>query len=425
MEIYNDTLEEELERNKRLIPDPETVMAIEKFANELQVTGLTDYRVMFYVIRLRVLSKIMGPAFLMPKKDDITRAIAELQKKRDPEKQEKVKKRHENRPVELSPRTIEDYKQAMRKFYSWHLSKKAYGQVMCHVKMQNNVNRMKKSEDMLTDSEMELILKNAMNPRDKALFSLLYDSGCRVGEILSLQIKDLKFDQYGAFIHVTGKTGERNVRVVGNSIAYLREWLRSHPIGNPESWLFVGINGDKLGQPLDYDTMRSALRKACARAGIEKRIHPHLFRHSAATRLAGVLSESVLKKTMGWTGGSRMAATYVHLNDTETDRAVLQAHGIETEKRTLESSKPLKCPRCGTLQPSYAKICTNCFMVLDQSLAIQTTLNFDVSLDKEQKSPGSITGEIKNYEAMKPLLLMIQDMQKTMDELKKKLDQKS
>ena len=411
MAIYDNTLADELARNKRLIPDSEVVRTLEKFANELRVSGLTDYRVMFYLVRLRVLSKIMGSAFLKPTRDDITHAIAELQLIEKPKK--------------LSPRTIEDYKQAMRKFYTWHLSKKVYAQVVGHVKIQNNVNRTKKSEDMLTDSEMELILKNAMNPRDKALFSLLYDSGCRVGEILTLRIQDLKFDQYGALIHVTGKTGERNVRVVGNSIAYLREWLRIHPLGNLDSWLFVGINGDKLGQPLDYDTMRSALRKACIRAGIKKRIHPHLFRHSAATRLAGVLSESVLKKTMGWTGGSRMAATYVHLNDVETDRAVLQAHGIETEKHTLEPNKPMKCPRCGTLQPSYAKICTNCFMVLDQSLAIKTTLSFDVNLDKEQKIPGSLTGEIKNYEAMKPLLLMIQEMQKTMDELKKKLDQKS
>lgn len=424
MGIYDDTLSEELARNRRLIPDSETVRAIEKFANELKVSGLTDYRVMFYIIRLRVLTRIMGSAFLKPTRDDITNAIAELQKEKEPDNQENGK-RHINKPLKLSPRTIEDYKQAMRKFYTWHLSKKVYAQVMGHVKMQNNVNRTKKSEDMLTDSEMELILKNAMNPRDKALFALLYDSGCRVGEILTLRIQDLDFDQYGALIHVTGKTGERKVRIVGNSIAYLKEWLRSHPMGNPDSWLFVGINGDKLGQPLDYDTMRSALRKSCIRAGIKKRIHPHLFRHSAATRLAGVLSESVLKKTLGWSGGSRMAATYVHLNDTETDRAVLQAHGIETEKHTLETVKPKACPRCGSLQPSYSKICTNCFMVLDQSLAINTTLSMDVEIDSKQETPGSLTGKITNYETLKPLILLIQDMQSAMAEMKKQLEKKS
>lgn len=425
MAIYHVTLEDELERNRRLIPDSQVIATLEKFARELKVSGLTDYRVAFYIVRLRVLSGIMGSAFLRPTRDDVTHAIAELQKERKPEKHENGKGRHGYMPIRLSPRTVEDYKQAMRKFYSWHLSKKTYGQVMGHIKMLNNVNRTKKSEDMLSDSEMEMILKNAMNPRDKALFSLLYDSGCRVGEILTLRIQDVKFDQYGALIHVTGKTGERNVRIVGNSISYLREWLRIHPLGNPDSWLFVGINGYKLGQQLDYDTMRSALRKACIRAGIRRRIHPHLFRHSTATRLAGVLSESILKRTMGWTGGSRMAATYVHLNDTETDRAVLQGYGIETEKHTLESNKPVTCPRCGTLQPSHAKICSNCFLILSETLAIRTTMGMDVELDKEQKTPGSLTGELRNYDSMKSILLMIQEMQRTMDEMKRKLEEKS
>lgn len=408
MSIYRDSLDTELARNTRLIPDVEAVDKIRRFAMELKASGLTDYRVMFYTVRLRKLTRILGSSFLNPSKDDIINAINTLQN--DPK---------------VSPRTVEDYKQAMRKFYSMSLPKKAYGQVMANIQMKNNVNRTKKSEDLISDSEIELILQNAMNPRDKALFSLLYDSGCRVGEILTLRIRDVKFDQYGALIHVTGKTGERNVRIVGNSIAYLKGWLRAHPLGQPDSLLFVGINGDKLGQPLDYDTMRSALRKSCQRAGITKRIHPHLFRHTKATQLAGVLSDSVLKKSMGWKGGSRMAGVYVHLNDTETDRAYLQAHGIETEKPTLKTIKPITCPRCGTLQPSYAKICTNCFLILDQAVAINTTLNMEISLDTEQKTPGTVTGKIENYNSLRPLLVMIQEMQKTMNEMQKQLKQKS
>lgn len=404
MGIYEDTLQKELDRNSRLIPDSMAVDRIQKFAKELKVQGLTDYRVMFYIIRLRKLTRIMGYAFLNPSKDDINNAVHSLQQ-----------------DTEISPRTVEDYKQAMRKFYSWQLNKRDYTKALGHIKILNNVNRTKKSEDMISEPEMELILKNAMNPRDKALFSLLYDSGCRVGEILTMRIKDVDFDEYGAMIHVAGKTGERKVRIVGNSIPYLKEWLRVHPMASPESWLFVGINGDKLGQPLDYDTMRSALRKSCQRAGLKKRIHPHLFRHSKATQLAGVLSDSVLKKTMGWSGGSRMAGVYIHLNDQETDRAILEAHGIKKEERTLLATKPIKCPRCGTLQPSYAKVCTNCFMILDQSLAINTTLSMDVKLDAEQKTPGTLTGKIENYDTLKPLLIMIQEMQKSMDDLKKQL----
>lgn len=71
---------------------------------------------------------------------------------------------------------------------------------------------------------MSLILENCKNPRDRTLFSLLYDSGYRIGELMTLKNKDLDFDQYGAVSSVAGKTGYRKVRVVGNSISYLREW---------------------------------------------------------------------------------------------------------------------------------------------------------------------------------------------------------
>ena len=49
----------------------------------------------------------------------------------------------------------------------------------------------------------------------------------------------------------------------------------------------------------------------------------------------------------------------------------------------------------------------------------------DVNIDGEQKSPGSLTGKIENYDSIKPLLIMIQDMQKSMDDLKKQLNQKT
>ena len=55
------------------------------------------------------------------------------------------------------------------------------------------------------------------------LFSLLYDSGSRLVEIMTLRNKDVDFDQYAAVLSVTGKTGYRKVRVFGNSVSHLRE----------------------------------------------------------------------------------------------------------------------------------------------------------------------------------------------------------
>ena len=72
---------------------------------------------------------------------------------------------------------------------------------------------------MITETELEKIVSVLNNARDKAIVYALYDSGCRIGELLTLRNKDVEFDEYGAILSVTGKTGYRKVRVVGNSIS--------------------------------------------------------------------------------------------------------------------------------------------------------------------------------------------------------------
>ncbi len=406
--IYRDTVDKELERNKRLISDSKARDRIKAFSADLKVEeGLTNHRVIFYIIRLRTVYNLMPDTFLNPTKQSIKELITKVSER------------------DVSPRTIEDYKQAIRKFYSWHLTRKAYNQNVAWVRVRNNVNRLKKPEQMITSDEMQRISDNLMNVRDKALFSLMYDSGARIGEILTMKIEDLGFDQYGAKCRVSGKTGFRTIRIVGDSVAFLRDWIKTHPNGsNPESWLFVGIAGNNYGQQMEYDQVRSSLRKACKRAGITKRIHPHLFRHSRATELSSVLSDTVLKSHFGWSGSSRMAGVYTHINDTETDNAILKAHGIQvTESRTLETAKFQTCTRCHSEMPSYAKICSNCFMILDQATAIKTEFSMDVELDKKQDKEGWVTGKINNYDEIKPLLLIMQEMQKSIDELKKQIKQ--
>ena len=45
---------------------------------------------------------------------------------------------------------------------------------------------------------------------------MLYDSGCRIGELLTLRVKDIEYDDYGIRLTVNGKTGVRRVRTVGD-----------------------------------------------------------------------------------------------------------------------------------------------------------------------------------------------------------------
>ncbi|MCL4341066.1 MAG: tyrosine-type recombinase/integrase [Candidatus Thermoplasmatota archaeon] len=88
----------------------------------------------------------------------------------------------------------------------------------------------KKPEDLITPDEFNKLLNYAGNTRNKALISLLYDSGCRIGEILGMRRQDITFDQYGAKLNVSVKTRYRKVYVLGTSVRFAKMWLKKHPI---------------------------------------------------------------------------------------------------------------------------------------------------------------------------------------------------
>ncbi|MEM3829269.1 MAG: site-specific integrase, partial [Conexivisphaerales archaeon] len=244
-----------------------------------------------------------------------------------------------------------------------------YFEVVSKIKINNHASKEKKPEDLITKEELNDLLKACVNERDKALISLLYDSGCRIGELLTLRVKDVEYDEYGMRLTVAGKTGVRRVRVVGDSVPLLRAYEERYNRKNPDDLLFVGMDGGVL----KYGAVNTMLYKVSRRAGIKKRIHPHLFRHTRATLLARDLPEAPLESQMGWVHGSRMSRIYVSLSAQQQDEAVLRVYGIEKKKdeKGLEYV-PQICPRCGTENPGrdISKYCYKCGMPLDKNLMV-------------------------------------------------------
>jgi integrase/recombinase XerC len=119
-----------------------------------------------------------------------------------------------------------------------------------------------------------------MGARDLAILLLLYGSGLRVSEALSLSARDLPI---GETIRVTGKRAKtRIVPVVAPVRAAIEAYVRQCPyaIAN-DSPLFVGARGG----PLSADLVRRAVRAARKRLGLPDTLTPHALRHSFATHL--------------------------------------------------------------------------------------------------------------------------------------------
>jgi hypothetical protein len=103
------------------------------------------------------------------------------------------------------------------------------------------------------------------------------------------------------------------------------------------------------------------------RAKIQKRVFPHLFRHSRLTELAKYMTEQELKVYAGWRPNSDMAQTYVHLSGADIDNKILAINGIKSdENKRLPTIPTLKCYRCGEFNNVGNKFCWKCNAPLTQ-----------------------------------------------------------
>lgn len=225
-------------------------------------------------------------------------------------------------------------------------------------------------EDLLTeDDRTRLLYACGENARDRAFIDVHFEGGTRPGEILSLRIKHVKFDNIGAMIHVDGKTGPRPIRLI-TSVPNLAKWLDVHPLkDNPEAPLWIVLDQSRFGEPLNNSGARALLQRACEKAHMSKRVNLKLFRHSEATRSANFMTEAQMRVRHGWTPASKMPSRYVHLVSADVDQALLKHYGIEKEVKE-PISLPKQCIICKEQNAPESTRCSNCGRALDLATAM-------------------------------------------------------
>ena len=131
---------------------------------------------------------------------------------------------------------------------------------------------------VLTTDEVVSLLDAFTSRKYSVFFAMMYATGLRVGEACQLKTTDIDAKQ--GVIRVIGKGDkERLVTLSDRLLPILRAyWAAERP---PKPWLFVS----KRGNPLNPETARTALKHATAKAGLAKRVTPHMLRHSFATHL--------------------------------------------------------------------------------------------------------------------------------------------
>jgi site-specific recombinase XerD len=327
MEVDIHNSEHNLKRRIEMIRKSEQICQENKedmlrFSEYCFAEGLGKPRVLKYLYHLQFLATWLRKPFRSATKDDAVTLVAEIERK------------------DLSDWSKHDYKMALKKFFKWLRNSEDYLEEVKWLKIKVVRSRL---PEVLTNQEVTSMAEAADNPRDRALVLTLFESGCRIGELLPLKIKDVQFDKYGAVLLVYGKTGSIRKRIISSAPA-LANWLNVHPFKNEKEAFVWIVMGSKHHYGLvGYNSVRMILNKLAKRTGIQKRIYPHLFRHSSATELSNYLTESQLKEHFGWGQRSKMASIYVHLSGRNVDDALLKLHGIQTDERTAGRIRELNC----------------------------------------------------------------------------------
>ncbi len=148
----------------------------------------------------------------------------------------------------------------------------------------------RKLPEILSIEEIEQILSvidlsKFEGHRNKAIIEVLYGCGLRVSELINLKMMDYFTDE--SILRVIGKGDKERYIPIGskakNALYYYIEYSRPHypMITQYQQYIFLNRRGKKLTREMIFIIVKDY----AAKAGIQKNVHPHTFRHSFATHL--------------------------------------------------------------------------------------------------------------------------------------------
>jgi site-specific recombinase XerD len=163
---------------------------------------------------------------------------------------------------------------------------------------------------ILSPGEVAQLIGAASNLYHRTILMTLYSTGVRRAELCRLKVGDIDSKRMMVRV-VQGKGGiDREIPLSKKLLAALREyyrWMR------PQTYLFPGtVNGSRADKPITAKIVWQAVREACTRAGIKKRVSPHSIRHCFATHL--LESGADLRSIQMMLGHSDLEATTVYLH---------------------------------------------------------------------------------------------------------------
>lgn len=336
-------------------------------------------------IRLGILSRTLNKKFEKATREDIEDLVFQIDQRKN------------------STNTKNKFRKILKAFYRWlkGFPKGQYPKEVMWITLKKVPLVTVRPEDLLSYDECIRITEHALNLRDKALFQCLLDSGCRIGEVLTVKIGEVEINEGGAVLHSDGKTGESPC-ILTWSAKTLAIWMNNHPFRHDkEAPLWPTLDRDKP-QQMKYDSARIVFKKCVKRAGYgNRRVWLHLLKHVSSTEDAkNGMPDSFRRYKHHWTENSRMPQVYEHLSN-----SVIPSIQSETWKKLEPSTENkismvreskdtvvvyAKCRRCEFENPRDSLFCNRCAFPLKERESAENALlktRLEIILKKIRDDP--------------------------------------
>ena len=226
------------------------------------------------------------------------------------------------------------------------------------------VKEPRKKLQTLTKEQAQQVIEATTNIRDTFLIQVLFETGLRIGEVLSLFMEDFIFDhKKGHRIRLVDrgklengaklKTGEREIFVSQSLMDLYDDYLYEviDELVLDTNFAFVKLRGENVGKPMNYGDIESLFKRLRKKTGIY--VHPHLFRHTHATLYYQETKD--IKQVQERLGHSQIQTTmnlYLHPLDEDIRKDWEKAQGAfqiqkQNDGERMKQTNPIRTKQLG------------------------------------------------------------------------------
>lgn len=230
----------------------------------------------------------------------------------------------------LSPNTVNQHLAALRFFFvktlrrPWNTADTPYPK------------RVKSLPKVVSQGEVAHLIDSSVLPFHRMILMTLYATGVRRAELVRMRVNDIDSERMVIRIHGKGLK-DREVMLSPVLLEALREHWRRH---KPKEWLFPGRTDHKGDFPINSKVVWLACHEAAKRAGLERKVHPHVLRHAFATHLLD--ADTDLRTIQVLLGHSNLEQTarYLHVSKRHLKTAVSPLDALTLSNRELNPETP-------------------------------------------------------------------------------------